>query len=264
MANVLLVDDDEIEGLGRELALDRAGHDARSVRWSDVTEHLDREVEPSLVLLVVRRDLGSWDRFGALQGTEKLRNTLGSRARISAVVDARDAPNPMLGLRLAQLGVDELIDRDALRSVESMGQLAAGALAGVVPRPPKLELATLRVGQRSDPGRVLGCVAELAAEEPSYLRAFEAGVTQNQSGLSRRQARTLRVKLSGLGDLLPNPAFSSGGLDRDLSLPRWSDMVDFVNLCRGWDPGDERCGLFERRGQAAGSVQTAPLGLVGY
>lgn len=262
MANVVLVDDDEIERLGRELALERAGHAAQGVGWPDLAVHLDREAVPSAIVLVVRRDRSCWDRFAALRGAEKLHNTVGDGVRIVAVVGAREARNPLLGLRLGELGVGEVIERDALRSVDDLGRLVAGELAGVDPMPPRLELATLRVGRRSDPGRVLECVAAMAAENASYLRAFDPGVTQNQCGLSRRQARTLRVKVSELGDLLPNPSYSSGGADRDLSLPRWGDMVDFVNRCRGWDPDDEQCGLFERRGQAEGSMQLAPLALV--
>ncbi len=81
-------------------------------------------------------------------------------------------------------------------------------------------------------------VQELISVDVSYLEAFEPGNRQNQSGLSRRRAHTLRVKVAEWGDLSSRAYRSRGGPTRDLSLPLWFEMVAFVNLCRGRDDLD--------------------------
>ena len=259
MARLLIVDDVEIERIGRTVAIERSGHRAVGISWGELTGHPLRLLHPTLVILVLRREVGSWDRYYVLREAQDLRSAVGQAARMVAVVGRRSGLNPLLGLRLAGSGVTEVLDHRDLASVRDLEDLIAGHLRGSDPVPSNSDLASMRVGRRSDPTRVIDRILSMAASDPSYLRAFDPGLLQNECGLSRRRAHTLRVKVSELGDLLPSTSYSNGGPLRDLSLPRWTDMVAFVNLCRGWDPDDEQFGLVVRRDQVGLLDQTADL-----
>jgi hypothetical protein len=95
------------------------------------------------------------------------------------------------------------------------------------------------VGPEADPDAVVAWVLERAADPDggqAYLDAFDPAHAQNTCGLSRRQARTLRVHLARAGRILPSASRSGGGPERDTSLPRWGEVVAVANLCRGFEP----------------------------
>ncbi len=254
---VYVVDDDEIGRLGRELVLRRLGQEVVATTWADLATRLDRGTAPDLVLAVVRRDRSQWDRYVVLRSAGDLRAAVGPDTRLVAAGGEAELDNPLLGLRLVASGFEELLHRDDLASAGQLAALVSGAVRGFDPRPGPADLAVSNVGPRSDPARVVERLAELAEDDPAYLRAFQPGYRQNQCGLTRRRAHTLRVKVALMGDLQPDPARSLGGPVRDQSLPRWTEMVAFVNACRGWEPGDDTVELFNRRGpvdQKGGTV----------
>lgn len=249
MVDVVVVDDHEVERLGRELLLRRLGVDVAAGDWAQATGLLGT-TRPALAVLVVRRDVSSWDRFRALHAAGDLRRTLGgSGHRLVAVADAAVLGSPLVRLRLAAAGIDEALLGSELATGDALAQLVSGALAGRSVEPSAAELDGLRVGRRSAPGVVVERVLQLAERDPAYLRAFQAGHQQNDCGLTRRRAHTLRVKVAELGDLRTDPGRWSGGPVRDQSLPRWSEVVAFVNRCRGWHPDDDTLDLFLRREQ---------------
>ena len=172
-----------------------------------------------------------------------LRTRIGPDVRIAAVLDTAAYVNPLLRVRLAHAGVAEVLHRSQVADANGIGAVADGRVTGRSTEPDPSSLMLLGVGRRTDPCRVIERVLELGTTDPAYLRAFTPGTQQNESGLSRRRAHTLRVKVAELGHVLPDPAGASGGPQRDRSLPRWSEIVEFVNLWRGWEPPGEVCRL---------------------
>lgn len=234
MVDVLVVDDNEIERAGRELVLGRRGHRVVAVDW---TKARRLESEADVVLAVVRRDTTTFDRWEALRAAGPLtRFGHGSAKRVALTVDTI-APSPMSHLRLRKAGADAVL---ASSQVDT-GDLLDGLVRAVPVEPMRawrLVVERVEVGTACDPRAVVSYVLEKAAADPVYLRAFEPGTPQNRSGVSRRRAHTLRRKVANLGDLRALTPMS-GGPARDQSLPRWTDVVAFVNQCRGWHPTDE-------------------------
>lgn len=256
MVDVVVVDDHEVERLGRELLLRRLGVDVVAGDWAQAPGLLG-STRPALATLVVRRDVSSWDRFRSLHAVGDLRRTLGGGSRLVAVAEPAVLGSPLVRLRLAAAGIDEALLSSELSTGDALAQLVSGALTGRPVDPTAAELDGLRVGRRSAPGVVVERVLQLAEQDPAYLRAFQAGYQQNDCGLTRRRAHTLRVKVAELGDLRTDPSRWSGGPVRDQSLPRWSEVVAFVNRCRGWHPDDDTLDLFLRREQVEGASDEA-------
>lgn len=254
--NVVIVDDAEIGCLGWLKAVEEPGHHARAMNWDAAGQGSPEFGGIDLMILVLRRDPQSWDRYRALGHGRCLRGGVGPACRMVAVLDPREMANPMIGLRLASLGVDEVIPAHQLRTRSAAADLIDGQLGGSDPRPSSVQLAARRVGRRSDPNQVISHLLNLPSE-PDYLRAFDPYLRQNQCGLSRRQALTLRRKVCEIGDLAPDPSNGAGGPVRNRSMPRWSEVVAFVNECRGWDPDDEFLGLIDRRPQVGSKTSTA-------
>lgn len=248
MGQILVVDDDEIAGIGAQIVLTRIGFDAAETDWRGLPERSATMSNVDVLLAVVRRDTTNWDRYRSLHEAGDLRSRVQVNTRIVAVVEASDATNPLLGLRLQAMGVDDVVTMRHMQSVERIAAVAAGEMVGTAPRPAREALAPVFVGPRSNPAGVISLIAQLAQRDPAYLRAFTPGLTQNQSGLTRRRAHTLRVKVAKLGDLSPDPSRRTGGPVRDESLPRWSQMVPFVNQIRGWCPSDDVLELADERG----------------
>lgn len=235
MAKVTVVDDLEVERVGRETMVVRAGHEVRAMTWDEV---VGCDVDGDLVIVVVRADRTTWDRYGVLRTVGDIRRRVAAGARVVGVVDRRAHANPMIGLRLAAAGIAEILRHDQLETSTHLDDLVAGRLVGLDTWTRTHSLAALGAGRRCDPSRVVERILELGGGDGAYLRAFAPGYRQKESGLSRRRAHTLRVKVAEAGDLLPPVGRATGGPVRDDSLPRWSDVVAFVNLCRGWHPTD--------------------------
>lgn len=247
MAVTVVIDDNELERVGREQAIARLGRRVVGTNWADAVSCLEQVSAPVIVLLVLRRDAGNWDCYDRLRAVGDLRPAVGPDTRVIAAVGPRELTKPVLGLRLAAAGVTEVFDRRDLETTSAVAALTMGTAQGRRPEPTSGELAIHHVGPRCDPSRVIELMVELVDGDAAYRRAFEPGYTQKACGLSRRRAHTLRVKVTELGDLRPNGARSVGGPLRDLSLPRWNEMVAFVNLCRGSDIDDATLNLPLRR-----------------
>lgn len=232
MVDVLVVDDNEIERAGRELVLRRHGHRVEAIDWS-AARMPPRRAE--VVVAVVRRDLTSFDRWHRLRRAGGLHMLGRPGARVMALTSDPAPVSPIARWRLVRAGADGIF---------TTADLSTGVLLDAVVRvarpqasAPRAVIGRVAIGPNCHPRAVVEHILEKAATDPAYLRAFEPGTAQNACGLSRRRAHTLRVKVAALGDLTAlTPA--TGGPPRDLSLPRWSDMVDFVNLCRLWEPYD--------------------------
>lgn len=240
MASILVVDDDDVERAGRTVVLAERGHEVVARSWGELaTDGIVLADGPDLAVVVVRRDLDRWDRYQALRSAGHLPDRIGGATRVVAALDGGGAVDPVVALRLAAAGVHEVVALRHVRGTAELAALAHGDRRGTSPSPAPEELAWCQIGPRSNPSRVVDRVLELAEDDPSYLRAFEPGVQQNECGLSRRRAHTLRVTVAELGDLRPAAGRFTGGPVRDQSLPRWSEVVRFVNRCRGWDPDDD-------------------------
>lgn len=242
MATVVLIDDHEVGRAGRQALLEGCGHRVRPATWPAVDAlELDRHDDVDLTLAVVRADAASWDRYAALGLRRTGAGYVGlPPGRVLAALSPDALANPLLGVRLARRGIDEAIPRSQIDHAEALDALARGAVHGLPALPSAGALAHLGVGRRTDPDLVLERVLALAEADPAYLRAFEPGLRQNESGLTRRRAHTLRVKVAELGDLVPRAERGVGGPVRDWSLPSWSDVVAYVNRCRGLTDADDR------------------------
>lgn len=235
MATVVLIDDHEVGRVGRQALLEGCGHRVRPATWPAVEAlQLDRHDDVDVTLAVVRADPRSWDRYAALGHHRSGGGFVGlPPGRVLAALSPGDLANPLLGVRLARRGIDEAVARAQIDHAEALDELVRGTVHGLPVGPSPSALAHLGVGRRTDPDLVLERVASLAETDPAYLRAFEPGVRQNESGLTRRRAHTLRVKVAELGDLLPSAERGIGGPVRDWSLPSWSAVVAYVNRSRG-------------------------------
>lgn len=241
VATVVLIDDHEVGRAGRQALLEACGHRVRPATWSAVESlELGRHDDVDLTLAVVRADPAAWDRYAAIGLRRSASGFVGlPPGRVLAALSPSALANPLLGVRLARRGIDEALPLLQIDNADALDALAHGAVHGLPVTPSAAALARLGVGRRTDPDGVLERVLALAETDPAYLRAFEPGLRQNESGLSRRRAHTLRVKLAELGDLLPRADRGIGGPVRDWSLPSWSEVVAFVNHSRGAsDPAD--------------------------
>lgn len=233
MVEVLLVDDNEIERVGREHVLRRRGHVVDAVDWASLRA---KRSDADVVLAVVRRDTSKFDRWESLRLAGPMsRMGKSSAKRVALTVDTVPI-SPLSHLRLRRSGADAVLPASSVATGELLDDLVRNVPAEP-PRPWRIAVERVEVGPNCDPRSVVAHVVEKAALDPSFLRAFEPGMLQNRCGLTRRRAHTLRVNVAKLGDLRALvPA--SGGPVRDQSLPRWSDMVAFVNQCRGWHQTD--------------------------
>lgn len=264
MRTVAVIDDDEVERLGRSLVLRSAGHRCWALSWAGVARSTLPWEEVDLVLASVRPDGSHWDHYASIERFEQVRSLVTSRCRLAAVVSTDVMNNPLMGIRLHEVGVTEMLHRSQVGGRMGLDSVADGRCPARAPLPPPQVLSRLRVGPRSDPGAVVERIVELGQHDESYFRAFSPGCRQNECGLTRRKAHTLRVRITRLGDLRPDPTRSMGGPERDRSLPHWSEVVDFVNLCRGWDAVAEVSDLADwrpaGRGRGASVSQLAPAG----
>lgn len=233
---VLLVEDGDIGRFGRSAALEQGGHRVEATRWNDLEEWAGGQA-PDLLVAVLRPDEGRWDQYHRIASLARLTAVLGPDVAVAAVVEPAAFTNPLLTLRLQRAGAQRVASETALRNVGDMLALVDGG-AAVPAQPTEIDLKLAGVQRGCDPDAVIAWVEERfrGPLADAYRRAFDPCVTQAQSGLSRRQAHTLRVRLSALGRIRPNPGYSGGGPVRDCTLPRWNEVVAVVNLCRGFSP----------------------------
>ena len=259
MGRIVVVDDDEVSAIGARVVLNRLGFDAAEVSWKDLRQQVASVGEIDVLIAVVRRDPTSWDRYRSLHAAGDLRAHVAATTRVVAVTGAAEATNPLLGLRLHRAGVDDVLTQRHIQSVERLAAVASGHMVGLAPCPAPEALTPGFVGRRSDPTQVIDLINRMALRDPAYLRAFTPGLAQSSSGLTRRRAHTLRVKIAKLGDLSPDPSRRTGGPVRDESVPRWSQVVPFVNQIRGWRPEDDVIELADERGTRGPSMPTRPV-----
>lgn len=242
MKKVLVVDDHEVEGIGRAEAVRRAGHSATYLSWNRLIETSATNAVPEgegfdLVLAVVRRDVTRWDRYWVLGAVGDLSGRFGATTRIVAGVPGSRRAHPALVMRLEAAGALELVNLADLVSIGQMEGLLDRPARGC--HPERAELAITGLDASGQPSLVIDFLTSQAKSRPEVLEAFRPELAQNQLGLSRRQVHTLRRKVCALGGLHAGNGISAGGPPRDTSLARWSRVVDFVNACRGWSPEDE-------------------------
>lgn len=259
MRRIVVVDDDEIAAIGAKTVLNRVGFDAIETGWKNLPGRAATFGNVAVLIAVIRRDPASWDRYRSLHTVGDLRSHVPAGTRIVAVAEPAEAANPLLGLRLHQMGVDDVLTMRHMQSVASIAALAAGDTVGREACPPPEALSSIFVGRRSDPTQVLDLITRMAQRDPAYLRAFTPGLAQTHSGLTRRRAHTLRVKIAKIGDLSPDPSRLTGGPVRDESVPRWSQVVPFVNQIRGWRPDDDVIDLTDERGTRGPSRPLRPV-----
>jgi len=238
MAKVLLVEDGDIGRLGRSVALRSLSHDVSALAWRDVADGGAGDLRPVLhdvVLAVLSPDTESWDRYPMLPTLASLTEASRPSTTTIALLEGDAVDNPILALRLAAVGVQRVADVSRIRSVADVHGLVEQSSGTVPVKPSDVELLQAGVAPGCNPEAMLAWVAErlVGPLGTQYRNAFEPGYTQAASGLTRRQAHTLRVRLAALGRIRPNPSHCGGGPVRDLSLPRWSEVVGVVNLCRG-------------------------------
>jgi hypothetical protein len=237
MSKVLVVDDHEVEAIGRAAAVGLAGHEARHASWADLVDPGGDLEEVDVLIAVVRRELTAWDRYRAVAAAGDLRRFLGPGGRIVAAIPGGWPPHPALALRLSSAGADELVSLVHLRHVTDLGRLIASPVEEC--RPTGTEMAIAGIGLACDPVAVIAYLQQRAEEHPAIFDAFRGDLNQNRTGLTRRQAHTIRRNVCSIGALVADQGRSTGGPERDTSLARWSRVVDFVNACRGWSAEDD-------------------------
>lgn len=226
---VAVVEDDEIERVGRVAVLgDRGvevaavGDFAEALGWGD-------EVWSAIDVLITDAHDASqdWDYFTGVNVVRAAR-VRRRRGDLRIVVITACATNPVLKLRLAQAGADEMWP---LESVRTSGALIA-MLRGNHPGPGGTPLDALvrppLVGPGSRPEAVLDHVRAVGMTE-----AFEPDLQGSRPGVSHRRSITLRRHIARLSDLRTTPHRSSGGPIRDTSLPTWREIFNYVNDARG-------------------------------
>lgn len=225
MPSVLVAELNEIERFGRVAALRSLGWRAEGVASDDLDGSYCQLGDFDVVLFGVASDRDSWDSYKAIEAVERLRRTP-TEPRVLGVVAALD--NPLLGVRLARAGVHVLWHRDDLQTVARLGGAVSGELVGYEPQPISCVLGRIGVGPRTNPAAVLDYVRSEGIDA-----AFAVGLTQSDTGLSRRRIMRIRRDITDLADLRTAAARGCGGPVRNMSQPTWSEVVAYVNLARG-------------------------------
>lgn len=222
---VVVLDDDDL--VRRGLASVFAEADGFSVRaaaplaealaWSDEWDGVE-------VVVLDAYDAGEpFDRFSGVRLVRALRERDGAAGeRATVVVVSGCAANPFLRLRMAEAGADLLLSKADVDAAVLL-QAAEGAMAE---------------GKRAGPTRGLhrasglnGLLEDLRRRD--LAGAFRPGLTQDATGLSRRQVMALRREVQQRGGLEPDPTLRGGGPGVRGAVPTWRAVVDFVNRARG-------------------------------
>lgn len=232
--STVVVHGDEIERIGRQEVARRAGLDGIVAGApSEVPALVAGADGPVRIVLFVTPDHRRWDRYAAIEEVAEAAATVAATGgrpwALVPIVDHR--VNPLVKLRLQRLGASTAISKQAVTSAQGWIDVLTGAIEGDDITRVSHGLSLLAVGRRSDPAAALRWI-----EQKGWESAFRPGVTQGSSGLTRRQALHLRREVTRLGDLEVPPARWGGGPDRNVGLPFWRDVVDFVNVARGASP----------------------------
>lgn len=248
---LVIVERNEVGRLGRVAVAQRAlgaGWQVAGLRPSDLADGMRTDTDlgpgiPGVILAIVGPDGPAFDRFDLVAGLGSLRTVTSEGVR-PRVVAAVDSDNPLLRVRLAAAGVDRIVGLSQV-SVSEPG-VFAGAICiadGSAAR------SGLGASLGTDPDAVLDYVVRHHLEA-----AFEPGLSQAKTGLSRRAVQRIRRDIAGLGGIRPSLDRYTGGADRSVDLPTWRDIVTYVNCARGEvDWGDDAWG--HRTGPRIGTAR---------
>lgn len=229
--SIVVVHVDEIERIGRYEIARRGGLDLAVAGGPDDVSRLVAAAGEGVVrvVLFVEPDDRRWDRYGTVEDVAAAAAATGRSWSLVPIVD--HGMNPLVKVRLQRLGASAAIPKRVVANAQGWVDFLVGAIDGDDITRVGHGLSMLAVGRRSDPAAALRWI-----ERKGWEAAFRPGVTQGSSGLTRRQALHLRREITRLGDLQVRPARWGGGPDRNVGLPFWRDVVDFVNLARGASP----------------------------
>lgn len=221
---VVVLDDDDL--VRRGLASVFAEADGFSVRaaaplvealvWSDEWDGVE-------VVVLDAYDAGEpFDRFSGVRLVQRLRQHAGERgARPTVVVVSGCATNPFLRLRMAQAGADLLLSKAEVDAAVLL-RAASGARTGAP------VCSSHRLPRASGLNDLLDDLRRRDLGD-----AFRPGLTQDATGLSRRQVMALRREVQARGGLEPDPTLRGGGPGVRGAVPTWRAVVDYVNRARG-------------------------------
>ena len=239
--DVILIDSGEVPRLGRAAVLAGLGLEVDAISWdwvpSVVAERLEGATDsPSLVIAALRPDCTTWDRYGALGSLAELVATMPATTRVVALAWGEALLNPLLGLRMVRAGIHRLVPGGEATDSAGLTRVVEDPKVGREPGPSRRDLTLAGVTASTDPDGVVAWVTEMmagAADPTYYERAFEAAYNQKTCGLARRAAHNLRVQVTRRAAMAAPIGQGGGGPVRDFSLPRWNDVVEVANLCRG-------------------------------
>lgn len=190
---------------------------AEALAWDDEWDGVE-------VVVLDAYDAGeAFDRFSGVRVVQGLRGRAGTPdERATVVVVSGCAANPFLRLRMAQAGADLLLSKAEVDAAVLL-RAAEGALADPKrARPP---------GDLPRASGLNGLLEDLRRRD--LAGAFRPGLTQDATGLSRRQVMALRREVQARGGLEPDPTLRGGGPGVRGAVPTWRAVVDYVNRARG-------------------------------
>jgi hypothetical protein len=192
----------------------------------------DRWGPVDVVVVAAHARGAAFDRFRGVDAVDHLRAH--GDAPPSIFVIGLDDDNPFLEVRLAEAGADHLYRRSEVATIAD--------LLEAVRRPDEAHRPDARDAHHRIPGlkgptgvnAVLRRLAGLGIGE-----AFEPGLAQSQTGLSRRQAINARKLVHETAKLDSAPWNRTGGMHDRGIVPTWREVVGFVNQARGLDLGSD-------------------------
>lgn len=189
---------------------------AEALAWDDEWDGVE-------VVVLDAYDAGEpFDRFSGVRLVQHLRDRGDRCEGPKVVVVSGCAANPFLRLRMAQAGADLLLSKAEVDAAVLL-RAAEGAMAE-----PK------RAGSPADLPRASGLNGLLEdLRRRDLAGAFRPGLTQDATGLSRRQVMALRREVQARGGLEPDPTLRGGGPGVRGAVPTWRAVVDYVNRARG-------------------------------
>jgi DNA-binding NarL/FixJ family response regulator len=174
-----------------------------------------------------------FDRFAGVSVVEAIRAQRLDPGPLVLVVSGV-ADNPYLIARMAEAGADFLYHRTSLEDARSLRYAARHPDPGPLAAP--AEITCSRVVRSLNT-----LLAQLQAE--GLEEVFAPGLSQAETGLSRRANIRIRHLVADLGGLEALPARQTGGPSRRGVVPTWREVVHFVNRARGFElrfPRSER------------------------
>jgi hypothetical protein len=221
-----VLDDDELMRKGRCGAFSDA-EDFELVACGptgDVVQHSQTWGPVDVVVVAAYHGSASFDRFVGVEAVDQLRRTDDPP---SIFVIGLAAENPFLEVRLAEAGADHLYLRDEVATIDG--------LVDAVRRPdvdhePRSSAKSMIPGLNGPTGlnRLLRRLEGLDLHE-----AFHPGLSQAETGLSRRKAINARHLVHETAKLDSATHNRTGGMYDRGFVPTWREVVEFVNRARG-------------------------------